>query len=159
MADEKKIKREPYLKRLISFYFAPKWQSFLTILYLLVFLQSSAFYSGHLLIAYRFVVYTVKNSVSLLGLDYLFWGAAFTVSLIIPFSISLYAIFFLHNLWSGEGNKWTKDRRILVSAVVVISVPLIIILMDMAIRIVADQDVLYDFIVRNGIRISGVLAR
>lgn len=157
MAEEKEQKKEPYLKRLISFYFAPVWYSFLTILYLLFFVYFTVFYSGHVLIAYRFLVYTLKNSVSLLGLSYLFWGVAFIITLVIPFSISLYAIFFLNNLWSNDTYKWEKDRKILVTALIVVGVPLLIIFLDSIIRIVANQEVLREFVISNQLFVSGVL--
>lgn len=156
MAEEKKQK-QPYLKRLLSFYFAPVWYSFLTMLYLLFFLYFTVFFSGHVLIAYRFLGYTLNNSVSLLGLSYLFWGVAFTITLVIPFSVSLYAIFFLNNLWNDDNYKWEKDRKILVTALIIVGVPLLIILLDTIIRIVADQDVLREFVITNELFARGVL--
>ncbi|HJO89945.1 MAG: hypothetical protein QGH85_01300 [Candidatus Pacebacteria bacterium] len=154
---EEKEQKQPYLKRLISFYFAPVWYSFLTILYLLFFLYFTVFYSGHVLIAYRFLAYTLKNSVSLLGLSYLFWGVAFIITLVIPFSISLYAIFFLNNLWNDDSYKWEQDRKILVTALVVVGVPLLVIFLDVIIRIVANQDVLREFVIINGLFVKGTL--
>jgi hypothetical protein len=155
MTEEKE--KQPYLKRLISFYFAPVWYSFLTILYLLFFLYFTVFYSGHVFIAYRFLVYTLKNSVSLLGLSYLFYGVAFIITLVIPFSISLYAIFFLNNLWSNDTYKWEKDRKILVTALIVVGIPLLIILLDAVIRIVANQEVLREFVIINELFVRGAL--
>lgn len=143
--------------RLISFYFAPVWYSFLTILYLLFFLYFTVFFSGHVLIAYRFLVYTFKSSVSLLELSYLFWGVAFIITLVIPFSISLYSIFFLNNLWNDHNYKWERDRKILVTALIVVGAPLLIILLDVIIRIVANQEVLREFVIINELFVRGVL--
>jgi hypothetical protein len=124
---------------------------------LLFFLYFTVFYSGHVLIAYRFLAYTLKNSVSLLGLSYLFWGVAFIITLVIPFSISLYAIFFLNNLWNDDSYKWEQDRKILVTALVVVGVPLLVIFLDVIIRIVANQDVLREFVIINGLFVKGTL--
>jgi hypothetical protein len=153
MAEEQEKENKPYLKELIAFYFAAQWRSFFTILYLLAFLYFSAFYSGNLLIALRFVIYTVKNSVLILGLNYLFWGVAFIISLVIPFAVSFYAIFLLFEMWRGT---WEHQQKTIATVLIIILVPLIIISMDYVIRIVADQPVLRDFVIANSLSISGI---
>jgi hypothetical protein len=153
MSNEKSTEKKPYLKQLIAFYFAAKWRSFFTILYLLTFVYFSVFYLGNLLIALRFVSYTIRNSVLLLGLDYLFWGVAFIISLVIPFAVSFYAIFLLFEIWRGS---FDHQQRTIATVLIIILVPLIVVSMDYIIRIVADQSVLQDFVVTNGLSISGM---
>ena len=152
MTEEKKEKKS-YIKRLFAFYFAPVWYSFLTILYLLFFLYFTIFYSGHILTAYRFLIYTFKNSASLLGLDYLFYGVAFLITLVIPFSISLYSILFLYDIWNVE-KKWTKDRKILITVIIIIIIPLVIILIDNIIRIITDVKIFREFLILNDLLIK-----
>lgn len=138
---------ESYLKRLFKFYFAtaPIWRSFLTILYLAFFSYFSVFYSGKLWIALRFIIYTIIHSVSFLTLSYLFWGVIFLIVLIVPFSASFYSIFLLFEIWH-HNDGWTKARKILLSFLVVVSVPIIIFLMDKVLRIVIRQEVLKLFV-------------
>lgn len=153
MGNEQEKEKTSYLKQLIAFYFAAQWRSFFTILYLLTFIYFSIFYLGNLLIAFRFVIYTIKNSILLLGLEYLFFGVAFIISLVIPFAVSFYAVFLLFEIWRG---KWEGQQKTIATVLIVILVPLIVISMDYIIRIVADQSVLRDFIITNNLSISGI---
>jgi len=148
MSEANSNKKEPYLKRLFRFYFnvAPIWQSFLTIFYLVFFSYFAVFYSGKLWIAFSFIIYTIKHSISFLTLNYLFWGVIFLITLIIPFSASFYAIFLLFEIWQhNEG--WTKKHKVLFTILIIVAVPLIIVLMDHIIRIVIKQDILKPFVI------------
>lgn len=146
MTEEKK----PYISRVFSFYFAPHWQSFFTILYLVFFLYFAVFHSGKLLIAFNFALYTIYGSASLLGLSYLFWGVAFLISLIIPFSVSAYAIFLFYEIWHDS---WPERYKLLATALIIIGVPIIIVVMDEIIRIVGSQPELAEFMILNQLRI------
>src|SRR3989338_768632 len=122
MTDEK---RKPYLQQLLSFFFAPIWPSFFTIFYLLFFSYFALFYIGHIIIAIKFLIYTIRHSTQLLGLGYLFWGAAFMISLVVPFAVSLYAIFLAHEIWKGV---WEERQKWMSLIFVVLAVPLIVVL-------------------------------
>ena len=140
-----------YLKQIATFYFAPIWQSFFTIFYLLFFFYFAVFHSGKLWLTLKFLLYTIGNSVELLGLSYLFLGVVFMISLIIPFSVSIYAILLLFEIW--EETKWDQSIKLLVTGLVVATVPLLIIVMDDVIRLVASQPQLQEFIFLNKIHL------
>lgn len=129
---------------MFAFYFAPLWQSFFTILYLVSFSYFAIFHSGKVLLAFKFLLYTLKNSESLLGLPYLFWGVTFLLGLIVPFSVSLYAIFLFFEVWRG---KWEKNQKVLLTTCLIVGVPAIIIVMDDIIRFVGNQAALREFVI------------
>ncbi len=147
MSDEEK--KENLRKKLTNFYFANNWYSFLTIPYLLLFLYSAFYYFDNIILAIKFLFYTFRLSTPLLGLAYMFWGAIFVITLIIPFTISLSAIVVLYNLWV-ETKLQTKQKIITTIFVMILTI-IIIITMDDIIRFVAQQDVLTDFVTRNNL--------
>ncbi|MDP3725631.1 MAG: hypothetical protein Q8R36_00360 [bacterium] len=140
-----------YLKQVATFYFAPIWQSFFTIFYLLFFFYFAVFHSGKLWLASKFLLYTIGNSAELLGLSYLFLGVVFLISLIIPFSVSIYAILLLFEIW--EETKWEQSVKLLVTSLIIATAPLLIIVMDDIIRFVASQPQLQEFIFLNNIHL------
>lgn len=137
------------LSRLISFYFSNSWYSFFTITYLLFFLYSAIFYLDNVLIALRFLLYTLGLKAPLLGLGYLFWGAIFMISLIIPFSVSISAIIIFYNLW--EKISIQIKQKFIATIFIIMIIITIIITMDDVIRNVARQPELEDFVVRTGL--------
>ena len=144
--------KKSYLKRMLSFYFAPVWQSFFRIFYLIFFAYFAIFHSGKVIIAGKFIIYTIKNSVFLLGLGYLFWGVAFIVTLIVPFSISIYSLLLFYEIWQSA---WENKQKILISLFIFFATPLMIIVMDDIIRYVASQEELREFVVLNELKIIG----
>lgn len=138
---------------MLQFYFAPVWQSFFTMLYLLFFLYFSIFYVGNLMLALKFLLYTIANSAQLLALGYLFWGVVFLIGLIIPFSLSVYAILLFFEIWTR--NKWEIKHKLLFTALILTATPLLIVIIDEIIRVVASQDVLREFVIRNELLING----
>ena len=139
MSDEPTTK-----KQLINFYFSNSWYSFFTISYLLFFLYSAIFYIDNVILAIKFLFYTLGLSTPLLNLGYLFWGTAFIITLIIPFSVSLSAIFILKNIWT-KTELQTKQKFISTIFAIIIIIT-IIITMDDIIRNVAKQSYLNDFV-------------
>ena len=147
---ESKFKK--YIKNVFRFYFAPVWQSFLTILYLAFFAYFSVFYFGNVWLAIKFVFFTLAHSAKLLGLIYLLWGVVFIISLIIPLSASVYSIFLLYEIWRTG---WEKKYKILVTILIVLAVLLLIVSMDEITRIAARQEVLKEFVAINKLNVSG----
>jgi len=141
------IKEKPIFVQLFNFYFSNSWYSFFTISYLLFFLYSALFYFDNVILAIKFLFYTFGLSTPLLELNYLFWGVIFIISLIIPFSVSIYALFILHNLW--EKTNLQRKQKFVTTIFVLIVTIIIIISMDDIIRIVAKQNPLTDFVQRN----------
>lgn len=144
-------KNPSYAKQMFTFYFAPIWQSFFRIFYLIFFSYFAIFHSGKIWVAIKFIFYTLWNSTALIGLSYLFWGVTFLISLIIPLSISLYAIPLLFKVWS-EKNK--LSNKFLATLVLVLGIPLIIILMDEVIRATINQPILREFVLLNDINVG-----
>lgn len=143
--------KQSYLKQVTQFYFAPIWQSFFTIFYLLFFFYFIVFHSGKIWLAFKLITYTFGNSSELLGLSYLFLGVVFLISLIIPFSVSVYAILLLFEVW--KETTWEQSVRLFVTALIIVTVPLLIIVMDDIIRLVGSQPQLQEFIFLNHIRL------
>lgn len=143
--------QKSYLRQVTQFYFAPIWQSFFTIFYLLFFFYFIVFHSGKLWLAFKFILFTFGNSSELLGLSYLFLGVTFLISLIVPFSVSVYAILLLFEIW--QETKWEQSVKLFVTALVIMTVPLLIIVMDDIIRLVASQPQLQEFVFLNHIRL------
>jgi len=137
------------LKKISDFYFANSWYSFFTISYLLFFLYSTIFYFDNVILAIKFLFYTLGLSTPLLSLGYLFWGTAFIIALIIPFSVSLSAIFILRNIWL-KTELQTKQKLISTFFAIIIIVT-IIITMDDIIRNVAQQEYLINFVEKTNL--------
>lgn len=147
MSDD--TKTTPYFKELLSFYFSHNWYSFFKITYLLFFLYSAIFYFDRVILAIKFLFHTLGLSTALLGLDYLFWGITFIISLIIPFSVSISAIIIFHNLWTKSDLQ--IKQKFISTVLVIIVVTTIIITMDDMIRFVGKQDPLENFVQKNNL--------
>ena len=141
-----------YIGNLLSFYFARRWQSFLTIFSFAVFGFFAIFYLANLLLSLTFILYMFLNSGKLLGLPYLFWSVGFLVALLVPFSASVYALLLCHEIWGGP---WKRRYKGLGVVILVITALSVIISADEIIRIVADQDELREFVTKEGLLIGG----
>ena len=146
MAEEQE---KTLFKQLTSFYFSNNWYSFFTITYLLFFLYSAIFFLDYVFTALKFILYTLGLSTPLLGLNSLFWGIMFVISLIIPFSVSISAIVIFYDLWTKT--KLQLKQKLVLSVFIVIIIVTIIITMDDIIRNVARQPSLNDFIEKSGL--------
>ena len=136
--------KQTYFKKVVSFYFAPLWRTFFTTLYLLCFGYFVLFFSDYILLGVRFLYYTFTLPTIALTLDYLFWGAAFVVMLVIPFSISLYAIFIPFELMKKLD--WTRNLKILVAFIVALATIDVVVASDMVIRIIEKQPPIVRFL-------------
>lgn len=103
-------------------------------------------------VSLKFVIYTLANSTSLLGLVYLFWGVILLVALIVPFAASFYAIFLLFEAWQIG---WNTQRKILATILLVGLTQLLIIFFDLAMRATLSQSIFKEFVEANQLNISG----
>jgi len=142
---EEKI--QPEIKPMFKFYFSNSWYSFFNISYLLFFVYSAIFYFDNVILAIKFIFHTLILSTSLLNINYLFWNIAFIISLIIPFSASIYALFIYHNIWEKSDLK-TKQKFVSTIFVIITTIT-IIVSMDDIVRYVSKQDPLIDFVQKN----------
>ena len=147
------IRKKGYLKEVFRFYFKPDWQSaVLTTLYLFFFSYFAVFYTGNVWLAIKFIWYTMIHSGSLLGLAYLFWGVFFLITLVAPFSVSVYALVLLYEIWQKD---WERKDKVLGTILLLIIVPALIVLMDEIVRIAASRDVLREFSQINNLNLKG----
>ncbi|MEK7596023.1 MAG: hypothetical protein AAB564_00510 [Patescibacteria group bacterium] len=147
------IRKKGYLKEVFRFYFKPNWQSaVLTTLYLFFFLYFAVFYTGNVWLALKFIWYTMIHSGSLLGLSYLFWGVLFLIALVVPFSVSVYALILLYEIWQKD---WEKKDKVLGTILLIFIVPALIVLTDEIVRFAASRDVLREFSQVNSLNLKG----
>lgn len=142
---ENKQAQPSYMANLMHFYFAPRLRSVFTMLYLILFGYTLIYYFHNVLLAINFVFYTMYTSSVFQSIDHLFWGIFFIISLIIPFSMSLTAIFLLFRIWK-EQHDWSLELKIIITALIIVGGLFIIVLMDYTAHIVARQDALQSFI-------------
>jgi len=135
---------KPYYKQVLGFYFAPLLRSFVTVLYLGFFVYFALFYFENIILALRFIWYTINISTPLLDIAYLFWGALFFIALLIPFSLSLYAIVLPYEIMKHL--TWDTLRKWLIVALVFVATIDAIILADKAIHLIADQPPIIPFV-------------
>ncbi len=141
---EKKPEKKPYFKSILDFYFAPKPRSVLTIFFLIIYGFFVIYYIDNIFLALRYVGYIVFGTTVLQDTSHLLWGVSFVLSLILPFSISLYSIFLLYEVWTESG--WSKYAKSIVTTLFIVGGLFIISIMDDAARAVARQPALTSFI-------------
>jgi hypothetical protein len=141
---------DPYVKRIVNFYFSPTWLSIFTIFYLVFFAYFVFFYSYNIILAFKFVWHTIAISKSQFGLPYLLWGVTFTISLIAPFFVSLYALVIPYEI-SEKG--WSKDKKALAIALLSLVVILIVVIMDNILGYAAKQGPVIDFVIQNNLHL------
>lgn len=151
MPDKKTVSKSTlndYMIELIRFYFAPRLHSVITIFYAIVYSYTALYYTENVYLAFKYIFYTVVTSTVLLSISHLFWGILFIITLILPFTLSLYAIFLLHRVWEKHGT-WSWHIRLVTIILFVIGSISSIIIMDDIVRYVAGQDELRSFIEDN----------
>ncbi len=148
MADKKtapKSALNDYLIGVIHFYFAPRLRSVITILYAIVYSYTALYYAENVYLAFKYIFYTIVTSTVLLSISHLFWGILFILTLILPFTLSLYAIFLLYQVWK-EHDTWSWHVRLITTSLFVIGSISSIVIMDNLVRYVANQEELRSFI-------------
>lgn len=136
---------ESYLKRLVNFYFAPKMRSFFTVLYLIFFGYFSIFYIDNFVLALKFILNTFTKSTMLLDLGYLFWGALFIITLIIPLSVSIYAICLPYEIYKKDTE---RSKKVLLTILIILATLDLIIAMDESVRYIIDRPELSQFVIK-----------
>lgn len=148
MAD-KKEEHKSYKKELLHFYFAPELRSVATIFYLVIFVYTSVFYLNNVFLAFKFLAYLVTSAKVFSGIGLLFAGLAFFVSLLLPFSTSVYAIFLLHEIW--KKSTWSEHLKWVVTAVIMVGSLFIILMTDEASHLAARHPAMQSFIEDSGL--------
>lgn len=103
-------KEDPIFKRLIAFYSKMAPRSLFAFFYLIIFLYFTLFFFDNILLAVRFVFYTLFISTISMNASDLLWGSAFLAFLVAPFVLSLSAIVFpllIKEKRMPKHHKWT----------------------------------------------------
>lgn len=145
------LKKPHYLRRIARFYGRPHWVSLLTTLYLVWFAYFSVYHLNNIILAIKFIFHTLRIATSLLELSYLLWGVLFIISLILPFTISFSALFFPYEVWRTD---WNTERKILIMALLIVTVLLAVSAIDELIKIIALQEPLQGFVIKNQLQIG-----
>ena len=130
--------------RVLGFYFAPLLRSFITVLYLGFFIYFAIFYFDNIILAIKFLWYTFDISTPLLDIAYLFWGALFFIALLIPFSLSLYAIILPYEIMKHQ--IWDSAKKWLLVILVLLTTIDAIIVADKAVHLIAEQPTIVPFV-------------
>lgn len=142
------MENESYLKKIINFYLSPSWTSLFTTIFLLIYgyLVVSHFY--YIIIALKFVWYTITISKQLVGLNEVFWGLIFTLSLVVPFSVSLYALAVPYEI---SLKKWKFDKKAIAITLLSLLVILSVVVMDRVLTYTATKPGVIDFVIQNSL--------
>lgn len=141
---EKKSEKKSYIKELIHFYFAAKLRSALTIFFLIMYGFFVIYYIDNVFLALEYIFYILLGSNVLQDTSYLLWGLLFILTLVLPFSISVYSIFLLFDIWCKTD--WSKYVKTIVTVLFITCGLMAISVMDDAVRAVARQSELASFI-------------
>jgi uncharacterized BrkB/YihY/UPF0761 family membrane protein len=79
-----------------------------------------------------------------LSISHLFLGIAFIISLSVPFSLSVYAIFLLYSVWSHTD--WATHAKTITTIVFILGSIIIMLAMDNLARNVARHDEMRSFV-------------
>jgi hypothetical protein len=79
-----------------------------------------------------------------LTLDYLFFGAIYIVLLVIPFSVSVYALIIPFELMKNL--EWTRNQKIALAAIAALATVDVVVFIDILIRITETQPPLVRFL-------------
>jgi hypothetical protein len=143
MADKKEAKKS-YLSEVVHFYFAPKLRSVFTIFFLLVYGFFVIYYIDNVFLALHYIFYILTGNNVLQDTSYLLWGLSFILTLMIPFSVSIYSIFLVFDVW--EKTDWSKYAKGIITLLIILGGLVSIAIMDDAARAVARHNALSSFI-------------
>lgn len=148
--------KESYLSRIINFYLKPSWTSLLTTVYLIIFGYFVIYFAHNILTSVKFVWFIVKNSQAMFGLDYLFWGVAFILALIVPFSVSLYALAIPYEVFEKS---WRLDKKVLAILILIMLVFLTVIFTDYLLSYTAGHEPIMGFVQANNLGIKMIFGK
>jgi len=143
MSEEKK---EPIWK----FYFQSRWQTALTIHFLVAVSYLVLFYIGNIFIAIKFVFFSIITSARLLGLEFALWAVVFELTVMVPVIISWYAIFLLPKIWQS---RYKRSQKIFLTILMLLLMPIIIIITDEIARFALETEVLREFAIFHNIKL------
>ena len=135
------IDKKPTLKQ---FYFNSSWYSLFTTSYLFLFFYFAIAYLDNVFSAIGFVFRTFTVSTTLMPMSTIVWGAIYVISLLIPFTVSLFAIVALPNIW--QRINWKKDQRLLATIAITVVILIVMLVASDLIETIGNLDVLTAFL-------------
>lgn len=145
MAEEKEK-----LESIIKFYFQARWQTALSVHFLIAAFYLSLFFASNLWIAFKFAFFSIIESAHLLGLEFAFWAVVFELTVMVPFFASWYAIFLLPKIWRS---KYSRANKVFFTILMVVLIPIIIYITDSISRMALNSDILREFTVFHDIEL------
>ncbi len=127
-----------------QFYFNSSWYSILTTSYLFLFFYFAIAYLNNVFVAIAFIFKTFTTSTTLIPMVNIAWGAIYVISLLIPFTISIFAIVALPNIW--QKINWKKDQRLLATIAIVIVIFMVMLAASDLIETVSQSNYLVPFL-------------
>ncbi|MBU2576052.1 hypothetical protein KKF64_03130 [Patescibacteria group bacterium] len=143
MDDEKK-------ESIWKFYFQARWQTALSVHFLVAATYLVLFYIGNIWVALKFVFFSIMTSARLLGLEFALWAVIFELTVMVPVFTSWYAIFLLPKIWRG---KYKKPQKIFLTVLMLMLIPIIITITDGIARFALETEVLREFAVFHNIEL------
>jgi hypothetical protein len=110
------------------------------------YLVISHFY--YIIIALKFFWYTITISKQLVGINEIFWGLIFALSLMVPFSVSLYALAVPYEI---SLKKWKFDKKAIAITLLSLLVIFTVVIMDKVLTATATQPGVIDFVIQNNL--------
>ncbi|MAG29076.1 hypothetical protein CL632_02950 [bacterium] len=125
-----------------KFYFQSRWQTALTVHYLVAVAYLVLFFIGNLWIFFKFAFFSLITSARQLGLEFALWAIIFELTVMVPFFTSWYAIFLLPQIWRS---RYTKMQKTWITILMIVVFILIIVITDTIARFALDSEVLREF--------------
>jgi len=125
-----------------KFYFQSRWQTALTVHFLVVVVYLVLFFAGNIWVALKFAFFSLTTSARQLGLEFALWAVIFELTVMVPFFTSWYAIFLLPKIWQSS---YTKSQKALMTVLMVVVFTMVIIITDTVARYALDTEVLREF--------------
>jgi len=127
-----------------QFYFNSSWYALFTTSYLFLFFFFAIFYLDNVFSAIGFIFRTLFVSTTLVPMSHAVWGAVYVISLLIPFTISIFAIYALPNIW-GRLN-WKNDQKLLTTIALTFVILIVMLIASDLIQTIGRMDVLVPFV-------------
>ncbi|OIO48282.1 MAG: hypothetical protein AUJ34_03490 [Parcubacteria group bacterium CG1_02_41_12] len=133
-----------------KFYFQARWQTVLSVHFLVAAMYLILFYIGNIFVAFKFAFFSIITSARLLGLEFALWAVIFELTVIVPFFTAWYAVLLLPNIWR---TKYGKAQKVFLTIVMLGLIPIIIIITDGIARFALETEVLREFAVFHSIEL------
>jgi hypothetical protein len=133
-----------------KFYFQSRWQTALTVHYLVAVAYLVLFFIGNLWVFIKFAWFSFVTSARQLGLEFAAWAVIFELTVMVPLFTSWYAIFLLPKIWRSD---YHRGQKIAITILMLVVFAIIIVITDAVARFALDTDVLREFVDIHNIKL------